>query len=144
METKNFNGMRVLDQQAVDEIIAWCENNKFVTGGRVDDVEKRISDGNGGYKDVSYKRWHFVRDNTRFGLYIYWYIDIQELMQSQYVAAIEVGVKREEKCTMTYPAIFRMYESIRGANDLRRLILLGWDMVKTGESIIHRQEFYND
>lgn len=144
METKNFNGMRVLDQQKVDEIIAWCENNKFVTGGRVDDVEKRISDGNGGYKDVSYKRWHFVRDNTRFGLYIYWYIDIQELMQSKYVATIEVGVKREEKCTMKYPAIFRMYESIRGANDLRRLILLGWDMVKTGESIIHRQEFYND
>ena len=115
-----------------------------MTGGRVDDVEKRISDGNGGYKDVSYKRWHFARDNTRFGLYIYWYIDIQELMQSNYVATIEVGVKREEKCTMKYPAIFRMYESIRGANDLRRLILLGWDMVKTGESIIHRQEFYND
>lgn len=144
METKNFNGMRVLDQQKVDEIIAWCENNKFVTGGRVDDVEKRISDGNGGYKDVSYKIWHFARDNTRFGLYIYWYIDIQELMQSKYVATIEVGVKREGQEDMKYPAIFRMYESIRGANDLRRLILLGWDMVKTGESIIHRQEFYND
>lgn len=144
METKNFNGMRVLDQQAVDEIIAWCENNKFVTGGRVDDVEKRISDGNGGYKDVSYKRWHFERDDTHFGLYIYWHIDIQQIMSDKYVAAIEVGAKREEDRDVIFPAIFRMYESIRGANDLRRLILLGWEVVKVGEAIIHRQRFFND
>ena len=40
METKNFNGMRVLDQQAVDEIIAWCKNDEYLTGGQVKDVEK--------------------------------------------------------------------------------------------------------
>lgn len=144
METKNFNGMKVLSQQTADEIIAWCEQDKYLKGGRVKDVEKRISDGDGGYKDVSYKRWHFERDDTHFGLYIYWHIDIQQIMSDKYVAAIEVGAKREEDRDVIFPAIFRMYESIRGANDLRRLILLGWDMVKTGESIIHRQEFYND
>ena len=144
METKNLNGMRVLEQQKVDEIIAWCENNKYFTGGQVRDVEKRLSDGDGGYKDVSYKRWHFERDDTRFGLYIYWYIDIQQVLSNKYIATIEVGAKREERRDMLFPAIFRMYESIRGANDLRRLVLLGWEVVKTGESIIHRQEFYND
>lgn len=144
METKNFNGMRVLNQQAVDEIIAWCEQDKYLTGGQVKDVEKRLSDGKDGYKDVSYKRWHFEKRGAIFGVYAYCLIDIQELLLEQYVATIEVGIKREGQEDMKYPAIFRMYESIRGANDLRRLMLLGWDMVKNGESIIHRQEFYND
>lgn len=144
MEQKNINGMRVLDQQQVDEIIAWCENDEYLTGGQVKDVEKRLSDGNGGYKDVSYERWHFERDDTHFGLYIYWYIDIQQIMSDKYVAAIEVGTKREEDRDVIFPAIFRMYESIRGANDLRRLILLGWEVVKAGEAIIHRQRFVND
>lgn len=40
METKNFNGMRVLDQQQVDEIIAWCENDEYLSGGQVKKVEK--------------------------------------------------------------------------------------------------------
>lgn len=144
METKNFNGMKVLSQQTADEIIAWCEQDKCITGGRVNNVEKRISDGNDGYKDVSYKRWHFERDDTHFGLYIYWHIDIQQIMSDKYVAAIEVGAKREEDRDVIFPAIFRMYESIRGANDLRRLILLGWEVVKVGEAIIHRQRFFND
>lgn len=143
METKNFNGMRVLDQQAVDEIIAWCENNKFVTGGRVDDVEKRISDGDGGYKDVSYKRWHFEKRGAIFGVYAYCLIDIQELLLEQYVATIEVGIKREGQEDMKYPVIFRMYESIRGINDLRRLMRVGCDIAKTGETIIRRQEYLN-
>lgn len=144
METKNFNGMKVLSQQTADEIIAWCEQDKCITGGRVNNVEKRISDGNDGYKDVSYKRWHFERDDTHFGLYIYWHIDIQQIMSDKYVAAIEVGAKREEDRDVIFPAIFRMYESIRGANDLRRLILLGWEVVKVGEAIMHRQRFFND
>lgn len=144
METKNFNGMKVLSQQTADEIIAWCEQDKCITGGRVNNVEKRISDGNDGYKDVSYKRWHFERDDTHFGLYIYWHIDIQQIMSDKYVAAIEVGTKREEDRDVIFPAIFRMYESIRGVNDLRKLILLGWEVVKVGEAIIHRQRFFND
>lgn len=144
METKNINGMRVLSQQQVDEIIAWCENDEYLTGGQVKDVEKRLSDGKDGYKDVSYKRWHFEKRGAIFGVYTYCLIDIQELLLEQYVATIEVGIKREGQEDMKYPTVLRMYESIRGANDLRRLILLGWDMVKTGESIIHRQEFYND
>lgn len=142
METKNFNGMRVLSQQQVDEIIAWCENDEYLKGGQVKDVEKRISDGDGGYKDVSYKRWHFEREGIHLGLYVYWYIDIQELMQSKYVAAIEVGVKREEN--RLFPAIVRLYESIRGANDLLRLIEISSEVVRTGVSIIHRQRFFND
>lgn len=144
METKNFNGMKVLSQQTADDIIAWCEQDEFINGGRVNNVEKRISDGNGGYKDVSYKRWHFERNDTHFGLYIYWHIDIQQIMSDKYVAAIEVGTKREEDRDVIFPAIFRMYESIRGVNDLRKLILLGWEVVKTGEAIIHRQRFCND
>lgn len=144
METKNFNGMKVLSQQTADEIIAWCEQDKYITGGRVNNVEKRISDGDIGYKDVSYKRWHFERDDTRFGLYIYWHIDIQQIMSDKYVAAIEVGTKREEDRDVIFPAIFRMYESIRGANDLRKLILLGWEVAKAGEAIIHRRRFFND
>lgn len=40
METKNINGMRVLSQQQVDEIIAWCENDEYLTGGQVKEVEK--------------------------------------------------------------------------------------------------------
>ena len=144
METKNFNGMKVLSQQTADEIIAWCEQDKYITGGRVNNVEKRISDGDIGYKDVSYKRWHFERYDTCFGLYIYWHIDIQQIMSDKYVAAIEVGAKREEDRDVIFPAIFRMYESIRGANDLRKLILLGWEVAKAGEAIIHRQRFFND
>ena len=144
METKNFNGMKVLSQQTADEIIAWCEQDKYITGGRVNNVEKRISDGGIGYEDVSYKRWHFERDDTHFGLYIYWHIDIQQIMSDKYVAAIEVGTKREEDRDVIFPAIFRMYESIRGANDLRKLILLGWEVAKAGEAIIHRQRFFND
>ena len=142
METKNFNGMRELDQQTVDEIIAWCENDEYLKGGRVKDVEKRLSDGKDGYKDVSYKRWHFEREGIHFGIYVYWYIDIQELMQSKYVATIEVGVKNEEN--RLFPAIVRLYESIRGANDLLRLIAISSEVVRTGVSIIHRQRFCND
>lgn len=40
METKNINGLRVLDQQTVDEIIAWCENDEYLTGEQVKEVEK--------------------------------------------------------------------------------------------------------
>lgn len=143
METKNFNGMRVLGQQAVDEIIAWCENDEYLTGGQVKDVEKRLSDGKDGYKDVSYKRWHFEKRGAIFGVYAYCLIDIQELLLEQYVATIEVGIKREGQEDMKYPVIFRMYESIRGINDLRRLMRVGCDIAKTGETIIRRQEYLN-
>ena len=141
METKNFNGMRVLDQQIVDEIIAWCENDEYLTGGQVKDVEKRLSDGKDGYKDVSYKRWHFEREGIHFGIYVYWYIDIQELMQSKYVATIEVGIKQEGQEDMKYPTVLRMYESIRDVNDLRGLVRLGWTVVKTGETIVRRPHY---
>ena len=144
METKNINGMRVLSQQQVDEIIAWCENDEYLTGGQVRDVEKRLSDGDGGYKDVSYKRWHFEKSGKIFGVYAYCLVDIQAILLDKYVATIEVGIKREGQEDMKYPVIFRMYESIRGINDLRRLMRVGYDIAKTGESIIHRQEFYND
>ena len=140
METKNINGMRVLSQQQVDEIIAWCEQDKYITGGRVNNVEKRISDGGIGYKDVSYKRWHFEKHGAIFGIYTYCLIDIQELMLDQYVATIEVGIKREGQEDMEYPTVLRMYESIRDVNDLCRLMRLAWDMTKFGEGIIRRQE----
>lgn len=143
METKNFNGMRVLDQQQVDEIIAWCENDEYLIGGQVNDIEKRLSNGDGGYKDVSYKRWHFEKRGAIFGVYAYCLIDIQELLLEQYVATIEVGIKREGQEDMKYPVIFRMYESIRGINDLRRLMRVGCDIAKTGETIIRRQEYLN-
>lgn len=142
METKDINGMRVLDQQQVDEIIAWCENDEYLTGGQVKDVEKRLSDGKDGYKDVSYKRWHFEREGIHFGIYVYWYIDIQQVLLNEYIATIEVGVKNEEN--RLCPAIVRMYESIRGANDLLRLIGISSEAIRTGVSIIHRQRFCND
>ena len=140
METKNINGFRVLDQKTANEIIAWCEQDKYITGGRVNNVEKRISDGGIGYKDVSYKRWHFEKRGAIFGVYTYCLIDIQELMLDQYVATIEVCIKREGQEDMKYPVILRMYESIRGVNDLCRLMRLAWDMTKFGEGIIRRQE----
>ena len=142
METKNINGMRVLDQQTVDEIIAWCENDEYLTGGQVKDVEKRLSDGKDGYKDVSYKRWHFEREGIHFGIYVYWYIDIQQVLLNAYIATIEVGVKNEEN--RLCPAIVRLYESIRGVNDLLRLIEISSEAIRTGVSIIHRQRFCND
>lgn len=40
MDMENINRLRVLDQQAVEEIIAWCENDEYLTGGQVKDVEK--------------------------------------------------------------------------------------------------------
>ena len=141
METKNINGMRVLSQQQVDEIIAWCDQDKYITGGRVNNVEKRISDGGIGYKDVSYKRWHFEKHGAIFGIYTYCLIDIQELMLDQYVATIEVGIKREGQEDMEYPTVLRMYESIRDVNDLRGLVRLGWNVVKTGETIVRRQHY---
>ena len=144
METKNFNGMRVLDQQQVDEIVAWCENDDYLTGGQVRDVEKRLSDGKGGYKDVSYKRWHFEKSGNIFGVYAYCYVDIQAILLDKYVATIEVGVKREGQEDMKYPVILRMYDTIRGVNDLRRLMRVGCDIAKTGETIIRRQELLDD
>lgn len=141
METKRFNGMRVLDQQTINDIIAWCEQDKYLKGGQVNDIEKRLSDGDGGYKDVSYKRWHFETRGAIFGVYTYCLIDIQELMLEQYVATIEVGVKQEEHEDMKYPTVLRMYESIRDVNDLRRLVRLGWNVVKTGETIVRRQHY---
>ena len=144
METKNFNGMRVLDQQQVDEIVAWCENDDYLTGGQVRDVEKRLSDGKGGYKDVSYKRWHFEKNGNIFGVYAYCYVDIQAILLDKYVATIEVGVKREGQDDMKYPVILRMYDTIRGVNDLRRLMRVGCDIAKTGETIIRRQELLDD
>ena len=140
METKNFNGMRVLDQQAVDEIIAWCEKDDYLTGGQVNDVEKRLSDGKDGYKDVSYKRWHFEKRGTILGMYAYCYVDIQAILLDNYVATIEAGVKKEGQEDMKYPVILKMYESIRGVNDLRNLMQLAWDMTKFGEGVIRRQE----
>ena len=141
METKRFNGMIVLDQQTINDIIAWCEQDKYLAGGQVNDIEKRLSDGNGGYKDVSYKRWHFEKCGSIFGVYTYCLIDIQELLLEQYVATIEVGVKQEGKEDMKYPTVLRMYESIRDVNDLRRLVRLGWNVVKTGETIVRRQHY---
>lgn len=144
METKNFNGMRVLDQQAVDEIVAWCEKDDYLTGGQVWDIEKRLSDGKGGYKDVSYKRWHFEKRGTILGMYAYCYVDIQAILLDNYVATIEAGVKKEGQEDMKYPVILKMYESIRGVNDLRKLMQLAWDMTKFGEGIIRRQELLDD
>lgn len=40
METKHFNGMIVLNQQTINDIIAWCEQDKYLTGGQVKEVEK--------------------------------------------------------------------------------------------------------
>ena len=141
METKDINGMRVLDQQQVDEIIAWCENDEYLTGGQVKDVEKRLSDGKDGYKDVSYKRWHFEKNGKILGVYAYCYVDIQAILLDKYVATIEIGVKKEGQEDMKYPVILRMYESIRGVNDLRGLVRLGWNVVKTGETIVSRQHY---
>lgn len=141
METKNFNGMRVLSQQQVDEIIAWCENDEYLTGGQVKDVEKRLSDGDGGYKDVSYKRWHFEKSGAIFGVYTYCLIDIQELMLEQYVATIEVGIKLEGQEDMKYPTILRMYESIKDVNDLKGLSRLAWNVIRTGVVIVRRQHY---
>lgn len=140
MEQKNINGMRVLSQQQVDEIIAWCENDEYLTGGQVKDVEKRLSDGKDGYKDVSYKRWHFEKNGKILGVYAYCYVDIQAILLDKYVATIEIGVKKEGQEDMKYPVILRMYESIRGVNDLCRLMRLAWDMTKFGEGVIRRQE----
>lgn len=141
METKNFNGLIVLNQQTINDIIAWCEQDKYLTGGQVNDIEKRLSDSDGGYKDVSYKRWHFEKRGAIFGVYTYCLIDIQELMLDQYVATIEVGVKQEGHEDMKYPTVLRMYESIRDVNDLRGLVRLGWNVVKTGETIVRRQHY---
>ena len=141
METKHFNGMIVLNQQTINDIIAWCEQDKYLTGGQVNDIEKRLSNDDGGYKDVSYKRWHFEKRGAIFGVYTYCLIDIQELMLDQYVATIEVGVKQEGHEDMKYPTVLRMYESIRDVNDLRGLVRLGWNVVKTGETIVRRQHY---
>lgn len=144
MEQKNINGLRVLNQQTVDEIIAWCENDKYLTGGQVKDVEKRLSDGKGGYKDVSYKRWHFEKSGTIFGLYTYCYVDIQAILLDNYVATIEVGVRKEGEEDMKYPTILRMYESIGDVNDLKGLVRLGWNVIKIGETIMGRQHYLDD
>ena len=138
---ENINGLRVLDQQAVDEIIAWCKNDEYLTGGQVNDIEKRLSNDDGGYKDVSYKRWHFEKRGAIFGVYTYYLIDIQEFLLEQYVATIEVGIKREGQEDMKYPTVLRMYESIRDVNDLRGLVRLGWNVVKTGVIIVRRQHY---
>lgn len=144
MEQKNINGLRVLNQQTVDEIIAWCENDKYLTGGQVKDVEKRLSDDKGGYKDMSYKRWHFEKSGTIFGLYTYCYVDIQAILLDNYVATIEVGVRKEGEEDMKYPTILRMYESIGDVNDLKGLVRLGWNVIKTGETIMGRQHYLDD
>lgn len=141
MDMENINGLRVLDQQAVDEIIAWCKNDEYLTGGQVNDIEKRLSNDDGGYKDVSYKRWHFEKRGAIFGVYTYYLIDIQEFLLEQYVATIEVGIKREGQEDMKYPTVLRMYESIRDVNDLRGLVRLGWNVVKTGVIIVRRQHY---
>ena len=141
METKRFNGMIVLDQQTINDIIAWCEQDKYLTGGQVNDIEKRLSNDDGVYKYVSYKRWHFEKRGAIFGVYTYCLIDIQELILDQYVATIEVGIKQEGQEDMKYPTVLRMYESIRDVNDLRGLVRLGWNVVKTGETIVRRQHY---
>lgn len=139
METKNINGFRVLSRRQVDEIIEWCENDEYLTGGQVRDVEKRLSDGDGGYKDVSYKRWHFEKSGKIFGVYAYCLVDIQALLLDKYVATIEMGIKEKEG--ISYPATVRMYESIRGLNDLKRLMELGRNVINAGETIVRRQEY---
>lgn len=111
-------------------------------GGRVKDVEKRLSDGNGGYKDVSYKRWHFEKSGKIFGVYAYCLVDIQALLLDKYVATIEMGIKEKEG--ISYPATVRMYESIRGLNDLKRLMELGRNVINAGETIVRRQEYLDD
>lgn len=122
METKNINGMRVLSQQQVDEIIAWCENDEYLTGGQVKDVEKRLSDGNGGYKDVSFKRWHFETETDGDSYYIYRYIDIQEIMAGWYAATVEIGVKRRKG--MWQNTVAKIYEYVSSVDAVRSILAL--------------------
>lgn len=122
MEMENINGMRVLDQQAVNEIIAWCENDEYLTGGQVRDVEKRISDGNDGYKDVSYKRWHFETETNGDSYYIYRYIDIQEILAGWYAATVEIGVKRRKE--MWQNTVAKIYEYVSSVDAVRSILAL--------------------
>ena len=122
MEMENINGMRVLDQQAVDEIIAWCKNDEYLTGGQVRDVDKRISDGNDGYKDVSYKRWHFETETNGDSYYIYRYIDIQEIMAGWYAATVEIGVKRRKG--MWQNTVAKIYEYVSSVDAVRSILAL--------------------
>ena len=122
METKDINGMRVLDQQAVDEIIAWCENDEYLTGGQVNDIEKRLSNDDGGYKDVSYKRWHFETETNGDSYYIYKYIDIQEIMAGWYVATVEIGVKRRKG--MWQNTVAKIYEYVSSVDAVRSILAL--------------------
>lgn len=122
METKNINGMRVLSQQQVDEIIAWCENDEYLTGGQVKDVEKRLSDGKDGYKDVSYKRWHFETETDGDSYYIYRYIDIQEIMDGWYIATVEIGVKRRKG--MWQNTVAKIYEYVSCVDAVRQILAL--------------------
>lgn len=122
MDMENINGLRVLDQQAVDEIIAWCKNDEYLTGGQVRDVEKRISDGNDGYKDVSYKRWHFETETDGDSYYIYRYIDIQEIMAGWYAATVEIGVKRRKG--MWQNTVAKIYEYVSSVDTVRSILAL--------------------
>ena len=122
METKNFNGMIILDQQTINDIIAWCEQDKYLTGGRVNDIEKRLGDGDGWYKDVSYKRWHFETETDGDSYYIYRYIDIQEIMVGWYVANVEMGVKRRKGMWQT--TVAKIYEYVSCVDAVRSILAL--------------------
>ena len=122
METKHFNGLIVLDQQTINDIIAWCEQDKYLKGGQVNDIEKRLSDGDGGYKDVSYKRWHFETETVGDSYYIYRYIDIQEIMARWYVATVEIGVKRRKG--MWQNTVAKIYEYVSSVDAVRSILAL--------------------
>ena len=88
METKNINGMRVLDQQKVDEIIAWCEDNGFI-GGKSPNGTYKGSDGR--LVTDSFDRWHYERVENVDGIDINEYVYIQLVMPGCYMAMVDVN-----------------------------------------------------
>lgn len=87
METKDINGMRVLDQQQVDEIIAWCEDNGFI-GGKSPNGIYKVS--NGRLVTDSFDRWHYERVENVDGIDINEYVDIQLAMPACCMAMVDV------------------------------------------------------
>lgn len=87
---ENINGMRVLSQQQVDEIIAWCEDNGFI-GGKSSDGVCKIAKGKDGKTFTNhYDRWHYERVNHEDGIDIFEYVDMQEIMSYCYMAMADV------------------------------------------------------